>query len=148
MNSNEEEDDLKAKFGELRAQQESGFPGFHSILDRAPRRTTHVETGWIKCDGWIPGLALAAVIAAFVWIASTGNPSLEERFFVDGPSAPAPFVLGQLVVGEWSMPTDSLLDLSALPGDGLLNELPEIGILPIQAPDGAQNESSKQRIPA
>jgi hypothetical protein len=148
MSSNADEDDLKGKFGELRAQQESDFPGFHAILARGPRRTTHVENAWIKRDGWIPGLALAAVVAAFVWIASTENPSLEEDLFVDGPSTPEPFVLGQLAVGEWSMPTDSLLDLSGLPGDGLLNELPEIGIPPIQAPDGAQNESTKRRIPA
>jgi len=149
MTIDDEDDDLKAKFGRLRAHQEPGFPGFRSILDREPHRTTNVDVGWGRRSGWIPGLALAAVATAFFWIATTEkeNQALEEDLFVDRPSAPDAFVLGHLVVGEWSMPTDSLLDLSALPGDELLDEFPEIGTLPIRGADGAQNESSNRRIP-
>ena len=147
MNSTEEED-LKAKFGELRSQRAPGIPGFRSVLERETHRTTHIDRGWLERGGWVPGLALAAVATAFVWIASTGDPPLEEDLFVDEPSAPEALVLGHLVVGEWSLPTDSLLDLSTLPGDELLNEFPEIGVLPIQGPDGAQNESSNRRIQA
>ena len=150
MTMNDEDDDLKANFRQLRAQQETGFPGFRSILNRETRATNKVDRGWIKRDGWIPGLALAAVATAFFWIVTTEkeNQALEKDLFVDGLSRPDAFVLGHLVVGEWSMATDSLLDLSALPGDELLDEFPEIGTLPIQGPDGAQNESSNTRIPA
>ena len=143
-----EDEDLQARFGELRAQQENDVPGFRSILHREAGRSHNVE-GRIRIGArWIPGLAFAAAAAVFLWIAATKDPSVEEERFVDEPSAPDAFVVGHLVVGEWNMPTDALLDLSALPGNDLLNEVPEIGILPIQSPDGAQNESYNRRIPA
>lgn len=133
--SADEDAALKAQFDSLRRFQTGEAPTYQSIRSRNVGRGLGGEAPAIR-SGWLPGLVLAAAAALMVWLSAETERS----------EGPAPWVAGQ-----WAMPTDVLLDLSTLPGDHMLYEVPEFGGLPASVPalvpDGAMKPSLDRRIP-
>ena len=122
---------LKAQFESLRNVQEGDTPTYESIVSRNARREIRGKDR-SRPSAWLPGLALASAAAMILWFATGPDRSPTHE----------PWVAGQ-----WAMPTDVLLDLSNLPGDHMLYELPEIGTAPASVPEGAMKTSLDRRIP-
>ena len=131
-----EDEDLKLRFAALRRENERRAIDYTSIRARRTKRSDRDRFGVRPnvLNWWKPGLTIALTAAAAValWLSIAG-----ERAPQNEPWA----------AGQWAMPTDVLLDLSTFPGDHLLHEFPEIGTLPVEAPDGAQNPPSNRRTP-
>lgn len=125
------DDDLRRRFTALRNEIESGTPDFQSIRDRR-RAAPGYEVRAASRSGWAPLLAVAgaSALAALVWFVAAPTPVADE----------APWR-----VGQWTMPSDVLLDLSQLPGEALMHDLPSFELTPIDGPDGAHNHPRHER---
>lgn len=125
-----DEEELKEAFGQLREEQEPLTPAYRTLMARRSAAGEAVATG-SPARWWIPGLTAAAAVAALlVW--SARGPGIAPA---EPPWTP----------GQWAMPTDVLLDLSAIPGDELLHELPELTPTPIRPPEGAHHHDTRRR---
>lgn len=121
MNTHDDERDLRERFVALRASDAELDPGYGPIRSAVPRRAVAVR--------WAPVLAAAAAALGALWLS-----------IPDGtPRSMTPEPTPALALGGWTMPTDVLLDLSGLPGNALLRELPDLGSLPPDAIDGARS---------
>ncbi len=116
MNDDSGDNDLRARFGELRKEVSSNAPGF-KVPSVATRRKRRVR--WIPAAGGLAAAAVAAVLVLFY----EGNP----------PPVYDPG-LGSVV---WTAPTDFLLET---PGRNLLRSVPRIGVDP-RLFDPVENES-------
>ena len=127
------DDDLRTRFAALREDDVESIPDFDSVRSRALRASPGITRSFFDM-AWRPAFAFALVSAsaALLWFSGAAEP----------PSDVQPWTAGQ-----WAMPTDVLLDLTNIPGGDLLREIPDFGTLPTRAPEGAQTESTRRRIP-
>ncbi len=106
--------DLRRHFEALRAADAELDPGYGKLRPAASRvassRARHLLRGATLAAG-----AMAAGLA--VWLIALEAPDPTPRHAVAVRIAP----------GQWSMPSDVLLDLSGLPGDALLRDPPVVG---------------------
>ena len=136
----DEDEDLRARFSALRRDDARRVLDYQMVRARRPGATARLRNGQgasspranrLSIPRWTFAFAAAAV--GLIWLFAGQDSTSPDPAW---PSA------------EWLMPTDALLDLSSLPGDALLHEIPEIGTLPVESPAGAQNPDSDWRTPA
>jgi len=104
------DDDLRARFSELRSEDEASVSQFHSFLRRAvPRRAS------IRVSAWAVVMVSMAVLIAVIVVAvqrsgqrNTGRPAVS--------------------ITEWKSSTDFLL---RTPGQEVLRTIPRIGPWPV-----------------
>ena len=113
MTQRDDDRDLRDRFETLRAHEAESAPGYAALrargeAERSPR------PAWAR-----PAAALTAAAAGLaLWLLLPQAPE------------PLPQPSDRFAPGQWTMPSDALLDLSGLPGDGLLRELPTLGDAP------------------
>jgi hypothetical protein len=106
MDENENENELRRRFAQLREADRDRAPGFTQTYGRA--RAPKSGRATLRVRPLVLGAA-AAVAMAVVWLAETRSFS---------PSAATP------TVATWRAPTDVLLQT---PGSELLGEMPALG---------------------
>jgi hypothetical protein len=116
--------DLRERFAAMQRHEAADAPTYTEIRER--RASVRAAAAPRRVHWWAPALAAAAAVVA-TWLAI--------------PPAPPP-VPPAWTPGQWAMPTDVLLDLSGLPGDGLLRALPAIGPIDPGAPDDAHIDNT------
>jgi hypothetical protein len=131
--TSESDDDLRARFGDLRADAERRAPSFASVLERASadlrdQPALGVVRGGglgarrrvVKVGAWA-SLAVAATVAGLLLLdggALTG-PSEDDQF------AALVAAYSDLSAGAFRSPTSSLLDV---PGMELVRGMPSLGL--------------------
>jgi len=123
MMSSSNDDDLRARFGELREQVSASVPVF-SVGSGRPRVAPAAR--WVLVSGALASVAAAALLVT-LWPRRDTGPD---------------FGLGLSTV-VWTSPTDYLLDT---PGSSLLHSLPSVdlaGFVPgLVEPEGASVDTS------
>ena len=131
--------DLRARFGELRADAERRTPSFRAVMERAADQaraqpTLAVISGGstsrrraLKVGAW----ASAAVAAALAGVLLVERGPSEDEQFVELVAAYTADVSG----GAWRSPTSGLLQV---PGIDLVRALPSIGLPVSEAPGTAR----------
>lgn len=97
---NDFESELKKRFAELRADDETSAPSFAVVRDRA---TVDQSIGTRRQRPWmIPLLTAAAAVVAAVWVTSQarGERARREAWLRDS----------SMNAFRWTMPTDGLLE--------------------------------------
>lgn len=126
-----EEDELKERYRALRRFDAARVPEFKSILARD--RSDRGAAGASFFERWRrPGLVLALSAAAGFFLWSGRDVPVRQD--------------GEWTAGQWATPTDVLLDLSTIPGNRLLHEVPSFAPPPLEVPDGAHHPTTDRRI--
>jgi hypothetical protein len=127
--------DLRARFGELRADAERRAPSFRAVMERAADQaraqpTLAVVSGGstsrrrvLKIGAWVS----AAVAAALAGVLLMDRGPSEDEQFVELVAAYTADVSG----GAWRSPTSGLLQV---PGMDLVRAVPSIGLPVPDAP--------------
>ena len=140
---NQEDQDLKGLFGDLRANDERRAPDFRVLMDQVKAEVA--ESGLeLYPEGrrarfsrrriaWGGSMLAAAAAAVLIFVQTSGTSDSEFVRVVEAYSAdPAS--------GAWTSPTEGLL---ALPGQDILSTVPSIGTsgwLSGPRPDSPRNE--------
>lgn len=128
-----DDEDLRRRFAALRNFDAARAPTFEALRPQAAtRRSAGSDARLWRLWKPVAGFAFAAA-AALVFFGQPDRTPSEAG--------------GEWAIEAWHMPTDALLDLSSLPGDPLLHEMPSIEVLPIDSFEGARAETPARRIP-
>jgi len=109
MTREEGEDDLRAQFAHVRDEDRRGMPRFAETLGRFPSKS-HGSSSFLDArHWWLPAAALASAVLVLVTIIARESREID----LNG-------LAWESV--QWEMPTDVLLDLSALPAAALMGD--------------------------
>ena len=135
MNVHDGDEDLRARFGELRAQADRRAPSFGTIMERAAAEARAQPTLQVVRGGWI---SRRRVVRVGAWASAAVAAALAGVLLVDrGPSEDEQFAelvasyTADLSAGAWRSPTSGLLQV---PGMELVRGVPSIGVTAPDAP--------------
>jgi len=135
VNVHDGDEDLRARFGELRAQADRRAPSFGTIMERAAAEARAQPTLQVVRGGWI---SRRRVVRVGAWASAAVAAALAGVLLVDrGPSEDEQFAelvasyTADLSAGAWRSPTSGLLQV---PGMELVRGVPSIGVTAPDAP--------------
>lgn len=133
MTERDDDRDLRARFEALRAADADLDPGYARLRAsvRRPRPA-------LRPERVLALLGAVAAASAALWLALPERPDARLD----------PAAIARFDPGRWPMPSDALLDLSDLPGDALLRELPALGAAESFEPEDPSAPGTGARAPA